>query len=153
MTDASGSIEVDPAGARIDAPAVVHRAVKPGEQLPFGAENIVRVREGRAGKPADSGVGRLGEMLSDGGTAKLKRQRIEVTALPLDQDAYILCTIQQAPDGSLRAAKGSNPFFISTQSERKLLAEFGPGSRTLCVLGPILVALGLAAAAAVCAWL
>jgi hypothetical protein len=153
LTDASGSIEVDPAGARIDAPAVVDRAVEPGEQLPFGAKNVVQAPEGRDEKLLHAGVSKLAEKLAKGMSAELGNQRLRVTALPVDGDAYVLCTIQRRPDGSLRAAKGSSPFFISTKGERELLDGLGRGSRTLRILGPILVALGVAAAAAARAWL
>lgn len=153
LTDASGSVEVDPAGARIDAPTVVDRAVEPGEQLPFGAKNLARAPDGRLEKLLNKGLSKLTEKLGEGGSAKLSSQRIEVTALPVDRDAYVLCTAERRPDGSLRAARGSNPFFISTQSERELLDGLGGGSRALTVLGPILVVLGVAAAAAAWAWL
>ena len=113
----------------------------------------MRARQNRAEKSARKGVSKLAEMLSEGGTAKLRNQRIQVTALPVDRDAHILCTVQRTPDGSLRAAKGSNPFFISTKSERELLDELGSSSRAFRVVGPILVVLGIAIAAAVWAWL
>ncbi|KPK83787.1 MAG: hypothetical protein AMJ81_07315 [Phycisphaerae bacterium SM23_33] len=153
LTDASGSIEVDPAGARIDAPAVVDRAVEAGEQLPFGAENVVQTPVGPAEELLHKGLTKLAEKLAAGGDAKLGNQRIRVTALPVDRDAYVLCTVQRRPDGSLRAVKGSNPFFISTKSERELLGGLGRGSRTLRILGPVLVALGIGVIAAARAWL
>lgn len=153
LTDSSGSIEVDPTGAQVDAPAVVDRAVELGERLPFGAENVVQAPQGRAEKLVHKGLTKLAEKLAQGGDAKLGNQRIRVTALPVDRDAYLLCTVQRRPDGSLRAVKGSNPFFISTKSERELLDGLGRGSRTLGVLGPILVVLGIGLAAAARAWL
>ena len=153
LTDASGSIEVDPAKARMDAPTVVHRAVEPGEQLPFGAENLVRAPRDPAEKLLHKVVGKVAEKLAEGRTVKLGEQRIRVTALPIDREAYVLCTIQRTPDGLLRAARGSGPFFISTKSERELLDELGRSSRVLRILGPIAVALGVAVAAAVWAWL
>jgi len=147
LTDASGSIEVDPAEAKIDAPMVVDRYVQPGEELPFGAENVARApsNSGLAGL-ARSGAAQLGKSLGMGDeVSRWTNQRIRIRALPVDQDAHVLCSVERGPDGSRRAVKGSTPFFISTKSEQELLATLGRTVRVCLIVGPILLIVGAAA--------
>ena len=106
LADSTGKVTVDPDGAKIDdAPVVVDRYVQPGEKMTEGVLKTVL---------------QASTMLTGG-----HRQKIEVRAIPVGRQLYILGDVQHAAGDELRVAKGDNKFLISTKSEEQLMRSLG----------------------------
>ena len=108
VTDADGSVKVDPADANIDAPQVVDRYVKAGEKIGEMAEGPLKTILTAA---AAFGAG--------------QREKLQVRAIQTGREVYILGDVRRAADGALCVAKGEAEFFISTKSEEELQRSLG----------------------------
>jgi len=125
LTDSTGTVTVDPQGASMDAPIVVKRPVTPGdptEGLPDGPLKTVL-----------SGLSMLAQT----------PHRVEVRAVALNQDLYVLGDVLRGPEGELRVGKGDNKFLISTKSEEQLTRSLGRTSMLLYFVGSALVIGGI----------
>jgi hypothetical protein len=126
LTDSTGTVTVDPEGAAMDAPVVVKQPVRPGdatESLPDGPLKTVL-----------SGLSMLAQT----------PHRVEVRAVTLNRNLYVLGDVLRGADGELRVGKGDNKFLISTKSEEQLARSLGRTSMLLYVLGALMVIGGIA---------
>ena len=119
LTDLSGSVVVDPEGAKMDAPVLVDREIRPGEDLAGGVWGTIL-----------SGAALL---------AGAERQKIEVRGVAVGRDLYVLGDVLRGADGQLRVAKGEGRFFISTKSEEQLSRSLGWQTKALFIVGALLI--------------
>ena len=124
LTDESGSILVDPTGAKVDAPRLC--------QMPLDTNSGM-------------GEGMMKTIL--GGLSALtgEARRITVHAIAEESSIYVLG--QVIPSGEqLRLGKGDGKFFISTKSEKELLGSLGWQSKACYAAGGLLAIGGIALA-------
>lgn len=117
VTDSSGSVTVNPEGAKMDAPVVVKGPVPAGDvtaQIPEGLPKMLLSLASKFGS--------------------LPR-RVKVRAIGTGQSLYVLGDVRRTPDGRTEIAEGDNKFFVSTKSEEQLLKSLGRISTVLYVLG------------------
>ena len=125
LTDTTGTVTVDPEGAAMDASIVVKRPVKPGDPTKGIPEGLLKTIVTAAAAMAQS------------------PHRVEVRAVTLNQDLYVLGDVLRGPDGELRVGKGANKFLISTKSEEQLVRSIGRMSMLLYFLGSAMVIGGM----------
>ena len=134
LTDATGSVRVDPENAKIDAPIVLKGPVPPG-QMREGIEAAAESMEPGVLKTVLGVVARL-PFTPD-------RERVKVHAIGLALDLYVLGDVQQGTDGQVRISKGDNNFFISTKSEEQLSRKLGRQLLVFYSLGVAFIGTGI----------
>ena len=93
-------MKVNPQGAEVDAPVLVDRYVKPGENMAEGAwKTLVQVGSFLGGH----------------------KQKMIIRAIALNSSLYMLGNVVKDADGTIMIAQGKDRFFISTKSEEQLL--------------------------------
>lgn len=127
LTDASGSVSVDPTDAKFDAPEVVDRYVEPGENLGAMADGPLKTILTAA---ASMGLG--------------EREKLEVHAIQTGRELYVLGDVRKGADDALCVAKGDGEFFISTKSEEQLQRSLGRQTIAFHVSGAIAFAAAIA---------
>lgn len=128
LEDASGSIAVDPEGARFLAEKSLSR-FEP-EQSAGAALQVGRFRLTLSGTPQ--------------GTSRTLGYRFEEEAIPVGRRVYVL---GEATDrgGTLRVASPaeSKDFLVSVKSRDQLLRELGSGSRALLIAAIVCAVIGV----------
>lgn len=119
LQDTSGTVAIDPEGAKIDAPKVIDRDVKPGENLEDGL---------------------LKGLISAASVLGGSRQKILVHAVACERELYVLGYADRDPQGALKVSAGEEQFFISTKSEEQLAKSLGLQSMLFYVGGAVLMA-------------
>jgi len=125
LTDSTGTVTVDPVGAAMDAPMVVKRPVAPGDPTEGIPEGLLKT------------------VLSAAAVMAQTPHRVEVRAVMLNRNLYVLGDVLRGADGELRVGKGDNKFLISTKSEEQLARGLGRTSILLYVLGGVMVIGGI----------
>ena len=124
LADSTGKVTVDPEGAKIDdAPVVVDRYIQPGEKM---GEGVLK------------SVLQASTMLTGG-----HQQKMEVRAIPVGRELYILGDVQRGAGGELRVAKGDNKFLISTKSEEQLTKSLGLKTLLFNLFGAGVIIVGI----------
>jgi len=132
VKDATGSIDVDPAGAKIDGEKAVSQ-FRPGEP---------------AGGTLEFGGVRINLPGFGGGGRRTVGYRYEETILPLGAQVYVLGEAVDA-GGSLtvrKPAKKDARFLISVRSEEELVRKAGSAARGLSIAAAACAAAGVALA-------
>ncbi|MEX2214517.1 MAG: GIDE domain-containing protein [Phycisphaeraceae bacterium] len=119
VTDATGSVNVEPRGAKMDCPVVADRYLN----------------------ERDSGGGVMGSILGALASFTPNREKIRTRAIAVGQALYILGNVV-ADGGSLRVTKGAGKFFISTRSEEQLTGSLGWQSKLMKAIGAVMLAGG-----------
>jgi len=117
LTDETGSVTVDPEGAKLDAPVIVKGPVHGADISQLMPDGVPKMLAG---------------MLTQLATNPMK---VEVRGVTGGQNLYVLGDVSKAPDGNLTVAKGDNKLFISTKSEEQLARSLGRTSIVLYILG------------------
>jgi hypothetical protein len=121
VSDATGSVLVEPRGAKMDCPVVADR---------YLSQN-------------DSGGGIMGTILKGLSNMSSNREKIRTRAIALGQALYILGNVS-VDGGSRRIGKGQGKFFVSTRSEEELTKSLGWQSKLMKAIGAVMLAGGLA---------
>jgi hypothetical protein len=132
VKDATGSIDVDPAGAKIDGEKVISR-FQPGEP---------------AGGSIEFGGVKISLSSLGGGGRRTIGYRSEETILPIGAHVYVLGEAVDA-DGALtvkKPAKKDARFLISVRSEEELVRKAGSAARGLSIAAAACAAVGVALA-------
>jgi len=106
LTDETGSVLVEPKGAKVDAPKVY--------------DNVVD----RSAGAAQMG-GMLGGILSGLSAMAGAREKVIVHAIDVNQSLYVLGDVSRGGDELPRITKGDGKFFISTRDEEALVTSLG----------------------------
>ena len=120
LTDATGSVAINTAGAEFNAPKVADHDLDPGRSL-GGALGVI--------------VGALSTLVG-------ARRRIQVYAIYPGAELYVLGDVRKRADGSMEIAEGAHKLFISTRTEQQLVGALGWQAKALHIVGAILIGLG-----------
>ena len=126
VEDATGSIRVDPSGAR------------------FVAENaLTRFEPASAGAPRLQ-VGSYELVPREAGGARTLGYRFHEEVVPVDREVFVLGEVSD-PDGQLRIGtpEGEGELFVSTKSRNQLVKQLGSGARGLKIGAIVCGILGL----------
>ena len=126
VEDATGSIRVDPSGAR------------------FIAENALSRFEATAGGEPRLRVGSYELVPRHAGGSRTLGYRFHEEVVPVDREVFVLGEVSD-PDGELRigAPEGQGELLVSTKSKTQLQKELGSGSKGLKIGAIVCGTLGL----------